>query len=160
LPRRFGPVRPKRNREHQRATLAAQQRYQRIQQTLDRAYDDHLAGHISHELWQRRSQEWEAELAAVRSDLERLEGASHAYAVVGCQILELAKSAKTLFVRQDGPEQTRLLRTLLSNCTLKDGSLTPTYRKLFDMLVEGNETGDWLGHWDSNRQAVADGFRN
>jgi hypothetical protein len=32
------------------------------------------------------------------------------------------------------------------------GSLLATYRKPFDMLVEGNENGNWLG--------VMDGIRN
>jgi hypothetical protein len=110
------------------------------------------AGRISEALWERRSREWEAELASTRSELERLERASHEYTVVGSQILELAKNAKTLFLRQSGPEQARLLKTLLSNCNLRDGSLTPTYRKPFDLLVEGNETGNWLG--------IRDGIRN
>lgn len=26
---------------------------------------------------------------------------------------------------------------LLSNCSIKDGTLTPTYRKPFDLIVEG-----------------------
>ncbi len=141
-------------RDHRRATLIVQQRYQRVQEMLDRAYDDRLAGRISEALWERRSREWEAELASTRSELERLERASHEYTVVGSQILELAKNAKTLFLRQSGPEQARLLKTLLSNCTLRDGSLTPTYKKPFDLLVEGNETEDWLGGRDSNPDNV------
>ena len=32
------------------------------------------------------------------------------------------------------------------------GTLCPTYSKPFDLLVRGNETGDWLLRLDSNQQ--------
>jgi len=44
-----------------------------------------------------------------------------------------------------------LLKTLVSNCTFDHGSFLATYRKPFDMLVEGNENGNWLGGRDSFR---------
>jgi hypothetical protein len=43
-----------------------------------------------------------------------------------------------------------LLKTLVSNCTFDRGSLLATYKKPFDMLVEGNGNGNWLGGRDSN----------
>ena len=43
-----------------------------------------------------------------------------------------------------------MLKTLVSNGTFDRGSLLATYRKPFDMLVEGNENGNWLGGRDSN----------
>jgi len=68
------------------------------------------------------------------------------------KILELAKNAHSLFIQQNSHEQARLLRTLVSNCTFDRGSLSVTYVKPFDILVEGNENGNWLG--------VRDGFHN
>ena len=82
---------------------------------------------------------------------KRQETASTRYMLVGSQILELAKGAKSVFLRQDATEQRRLLKTLLSNCTLQAGSLCPTYRKPFDVLVAGDQTEDWLGVWDDFR---------
>ena len=55
-----------------------------------------------------------------------------------------------MFLRQEPAEQRRLLKTLLSNCTLTAGTLCPTYRRPFDALVEANQKGDWLGRRDSN----------
>ena len=66
-------------REHRRAVMLQQQRYQQVQQTLDRAYEDRLSGTISEELWVRRSREWELELSRLRADLERRESASSRY---------------------------------------------------------------------------------
>ena len=53
-------------------------------------------------------------------------------------------------LRQPHAEQRRLLKTLLSNCTVQGVTLCPTYRKPFDVLAKGNETGNWLGVRDSN----------
>jgi hypothetical protein len=68
------------------------------------------------------------------------------------RILELAQSAYSLYVTQSPQEQTRLVKTLLSNCTFDRGSLGPTYNKPFDLFVTGAETGDWLPRLDSNQQ--------
>ena len=70
------------------------------------------------------------------------------------KILELAKQAEFLYKTQDPAEQRRLLETVLSNCTFDRGTLCPTYAKPFDLLVEGNQTGDWLGGRDSNPDTV------
>jgi site-specific DNA recombinase len=131
-------------RDQRRATLALQQEYQNIQQTLDRAYDDRLAGRISQGLWERRSGEWEQQLASARVKIAQLERASHEYTVVGSNILELAKNAKTLFIQQDGAEQARLLRTLLSNCTLRTELSRPHTESRSICLWRGmNRTIGW-----------------
>ena len=141
-------------RFHRTAVMRLQQRYLSVQAKLDRAYEDRLAGKISDELWLRKSGEWEEELELTRRETAKHEQASHDYAVTGSKILELAKNAHRLFVQQNPTEQARLLKTLLSNCTFDRGSLCPTYTKPFDLLVEGNESGAWLGGRDSNPDNV------
>jgi len=141
-------------RFHRTAVMRLQQRYLSVQAKLDRAYEDRLAGKISDELWLRKSGEWEEELELTRRETAKHERASHDYAVTGSKILELAKNAHRLFVQQNPTEQARLLKTLLSNCTFDRGSLCPTYTKPFDLLVEGNESGAWLGGRDSNPDNV------
>lgn len=66
-------------REHRRALLLQQQRYQRVQRMLGAAWEDRLAGTISEDMWLRRSREWELELSRLRTDLERRETASARY---------------------------------------------------------------------------------
>ncbi|HEX7139412.1 MAG TPA: hypothetical protein VF219_16275, partial [Vicinamibacterales bacterium] len=63
--------------------------------------------------------------------------------------LELGKRAENLYKSQNPAEQRRLLETVLSNCTFDCGSLCPTYASPFDLLVKGNQTGDWRRGWDS-----------
>jgi site-specific DNA recombinase len=141
-------------RFHRTAIGQLQQRYLAVQSKLDRAYDDRLAGQVTDEMWSRKSAEWETELETIRGETAKHEQASHDYAVTGSKILELAKSAHNLFIQQNSQDQARLLKTLLSNCTFDRGSLLATYRKPFDMLVEGNENGNRLGGRDSNSEQV------
>jgi hypothetical protein len=66
------------------------------------------------------------------------------------RILELAQKAESLYKSQDRAEQRRLLDIVLSNCTFDRGSLSPTYNSPFDLLVRGNNSGNWRRERDSN----------
>jgi hypothetical protein len=109
-----------------------------------------VSGRISETFWTRKSAEWEAELQTVEAERARLER-THAPAVATAEkILELAEKAEILYKSQSPTEQRRLLETVLSNCTFDRGTLSPTYASPFDLLVKGNETGNWRRGWDSN----------
>ena len=134
------------------AMMRLQQQQLLLRSKLDRAYDDRLNGCISDELWSSKSAELEAELQRVRAEMAHHDHASHQYEATGQQILELARDAYSLYVTKSAPEQARLAKMLLSNCTFDRGSLSPTYVKPFDVFAKGSETGDWL--------AALDDFRN
>ena len=83
----------------------------------------------------------------------------------GVKILELARTAQSLFERQEPREKRRLLNFVLSNCSWEDGEVRATFRQPFDSLAETaalaarRETGNranpaksaiWLGAVDSN----------
>ena len=110
---------------------------------------------ITEELWARKSEEWQRELEEIRRETRRHEKASSDYSVTGSKILELAKNAHNLFIRQDPSQQARLLKILLSNCSFDRGSLCPIYTKPFDLFVAGNEHADWRGRRDSNPRPPA-----
>jgi site-specific DNA recombinase len=131
------------------------QRRRTIVSKLDRGYDDFVEGRISEEFWTRKAQQWEAELAAVDAERPRLEQPRALASATAEKILELAKQAETLYNLQNSVEQRRLLETVLSNCTFDRGTLCATYSKPFDLLVRGNETGDWRGRRDSNPRPPA-----
>jgi hypothetical protein len=99
----------------------------------------------------RKSQEWEAEVQTVDAEQVRREAPRATVMATAQKILELAKQAENLYKSQNPAEQRRLLETVLSNCTFDRGSLSPTYTSPFDLLVRGNETGDWLAIWDEFR---------
>jgi hypothetical protein len=128
-----------------------EQRRRTVISKLDRGYEDFASGRISEAFWTRKSVEWEAELQTVDAERARLER-THAPAIATAEkILELAKKAQILYQSQNPTEQRRLLETVLSNCTFDRGTLSPTYTSPFDLLVKGNETGNWRAVWDEFR---------
>jgi DNA invertase Pin-like site-specific DNA recombinase len=121
----------------QESKRALQKRQVRMKSLLDRAYEDKLTGTISSDLWERKSREWQDELVGIGQQLNALESASRDYYQLGLEILELANSAYGMYLAQEWSEKAKLLRTVLSNSTFDRGTLTPTYKKPFDILAEG-----------------------
>src|ERR1700720_1877649 len=66
------------------------------------------------------------------------------------RILELANKAYFLYVTQKPADQAKLLRKVLSNCSVDAVSLYPTYRKPFDAIFERSKTKEWSGREDLN----------
>jgi hypothetical protein len=58
-------------------------------------------------------------------------------------------------VRQNSAEKAKLLRIVLSNCTINAANVHPTYRKPFDLIFQAAQTERWWGWGESNsRHAV------
>jgi hypothetical protein len=146
--------------EQRRSASLQQLDHQRrlVVHKLDRGYDDYVSEKISDEFWTRKSQEWEAEIQIVDTERARLQQpqplatvtVTVTVTVTAARILELAKQAEFLCKSQIPTEPRRLLETVLSNCTFDRGTLCPTYASPFDLLVKGNETGNWRRERDSN----------
>jgi hypothetical protein len=80
-----------------------------------------------------------------RSALQREE-----FLAVAHRPIELAQTAERQYLTQNATEKREVLRTLLSNCTMQDGSLSVTMRSPFDVLAKLQEGEDWLGDRESN----------
>lgn len=107
-----------------------------------------------------------AEKQEAHDSIERHGQANQSYMESGIRLLELAGKAHELFAKQVPEEKRRLLDFLISNCTWKEGALTPTFRQPFDLLVDTNtaytrdktrigakraKTRNWPARPDSNR---------
>jgi hypothetical protein len=110
---------------------------QRISNRLSQLYEDKLDGVIDSAFYQKKATEGQERLQDLQANLERLQEASKKQMELGLLILEFAKDAYPLFSFVSHPEKARLLKIVLLKCCLKDGILTPTYKKPFDVLVEG-----------------------
>jgi hypothetical protein len=144
------------NAAAQRATSLQQveQHRRTVVSKIERGYEDFASGRISEAFWTRKSAEWEAELQTMEAERARLERTHAPAAATAEKILELAKKAQVLYKSQNPIEQRRLLETVLSNCTFDRGTLSPAYTSPFDLLVKGNETGNWRAVWDDFRNWV------
>jgi hypothetical protein len=82
--------------------------------------------------------------------MQGLEQSSPDRMVEGVKILELANKAHFLYLRQPASEKARLLRIVLSNCTVDATSIYPTYRKPFDLIFARAKNEEWRARRDSN----------
>ena len=57
--------------------------------------------------------------------------------------IELLQVAPTLYVTQEAPEKARLLKTMVSNYTISDGSVSVVLRSPFDVLMRGAKERKW-----------------
>ena len=68
---------------------------------------------------------------------------------------ELANRAHFLYLTQNSAERGQLLKSVLLNCLTDGLSLTPTYRKPFDPILERAKTENWSGRADLNCRPLA-----
>jgi len=128
-----------------------QQRLWAIRSRMDQAYLDKLDGKITAEFWERKNAEWLQEEQQVQFALAGLKQADEpARLLTASRTLELANKAYSLYVRQNPAEQAKLLKMVLSNCRIDAVSITPTYRKPFDLIFARAKNEDWRALRDSN----------
>ena len=122
----------------------------RLQERLDQTYLDKIEGRIDTEFWRKMHDRWIGDQNSVANRIDELTRANRNYYEQGVEFLELAQAAPWLYLSQTVDEKAKLLRTLLSNCTMKGTTLCPTYNKPFNLIAEGGERDLKLGHRDSN----------
>ncbi|RLE28568.1 hypothetical protein DRJ54_06290 [Candidatus Acetothermia bacterium] len=125
-------------------------RKEQLENLLKKAYEDKLEGRISEERWQRYDSEWSRELAVIEEELDKLERKPVPRWDDLDATFELLQMAPDLYRRQSDEERARLLNILVSNLILKGENAVPIYKKPFNYVVIGRETGNWLGERDSN----------
>ena len=110
---------------------------------IDQAYTDKLDGKITEELWTRKAIEWQAEEQQVLLSLQGLEQSQPDRVLNGIRILELANKAYFRYLTQNSAEKAKLLRIVLSNCSIDAVNVYPTYRKPFDLIFNRVKTKEW-----------------
>lgn len=116
------------------------------------SYEEKLPGRIDERTWELHNERWQQELdelhAALASTAPTLSRAE--FLRKAREPIELAQHAAAQYLTQTTTQKAELLRLLLSNCTMNDGSLSVTMRKPYDVLAKMKESEDWLGDRDSN----------
>jgi hypothetical protein len=108
------------------------------------------SGKISEDFWQRKTTEWQLEEQQILMAVQGLQGASPDQSLSAKRTLELANKAYFLYVTQNPAQQAQLLKMVASNCRFDGVSLTPTYRKPFDVIFERAKPKEWRALRDSN----------
>src|SRR5215469_14486945 len=122
-----------------------------IRKRIDDAYTDKLDRTITADFWERKSNDWRIEEQQVKMAIEGLKIAETSDRALDAQrIFELANKAYLRYVSQDSTEKAKLLKKLFSNCSVDAVSVTPTYRKPFEMISKRVKSEEWSGRLDSN----------
>ncbi len=122
---------------------------------LDQAYQDKLDGKITDEFWERKAAEWQSEEPQVIAAIREVEAAKPERMLDAMRILELANKAYFLYVKQPPQGKAKLLRMVLSNCTIDAASIYPTNRKPFDLIFQRTKNDKWCARRDSNSRPSA-----
>jgi site-specific DNA recombinase len=122
-----------------------------IHNRMDGAYTDKLDGKIPEDFWERKMNAWRTEEQQIRVAIQGLNNGGVGDKALDAQkIFELANKAYSLYVSQNPVEKAKLLKMLFSNCSVDAVSVTPTYRKPFDMIFKRARLEEWSGRLDSN----------
>jgi site-specific DNA recombinase len=122
-----------------------------VRNRMDAAYTDKVDGKIPEDFWERKMSGWRMEEQQIKMAIDGLKSAETSDRALDAQrILELANRAYSLYVSQASTEKAKLLRMVFSNCSVDAVSVTPTYRKPFDMIFKRAKLEEWSGRLDSN----------
>jgi site-specific DNA recombinase len=124
------------DREVADRTVAITKEIQRLNGRLSQLYEDKLDGLITKDFYQKKFEEGQSKIQDMEASLLSLNMANEKQMELGLTILEFAKDAYSVFKQMDATEQGKFLRIVFSKCDLKDGKLSPTYKKPFDVLVK------------------------
>jgi site-specific DNA recombinase len=132
-----------------------QERLALLRRRAEQIYLDKLDGRVSEELWLRKSTEWQQEEQQVLMAIQGLKAAEPDRLLTGVRILELANKAYSLYLKQSPAEKAKLLKMVLSNCTVDATSIHPTYKKPFDLIFARAKNEEWCARRDSNSRPSA-----
>jgi site-specific DNA recombinase len=133
----------------------SEQRLAIVRHRLDQAYQDKLDGKITNEFWERKAAEWQSEEQQAMAVLREVDASKPERLLDAVRILELANKAYFLYVKQPPQEKAKLLRMVLSNCTIDAASIYPTYRKPFEVIFQRTKNEEWCARRDSNPRPSA-----
>lgn len=122
----------------------------KIQTNMKKAFQAKLDGIVDNDFFKQVFGELQAQLDAYKHRLEALPQAVDARFDLAFQTIELSYQLDRLYLNANFSQKRKLLRTVLSNCTLDGVTLTPTYRKPFDLIAKGVVSNNKLGDRDSN----------
>src|SRR5438270_2815387 len=130
---------------------AMQQRLAMVRTRMDQMYEDKLEGKISEEFWQRKQSDYREQERLLEAQLSSTQNAISQDNILTVErVFELANKAHSLYPTRNSAERGQLLKSVLLNCVTDGASLTPTYRKPFDLIFQRAKTDDWSGREDLN----------
>ncbi len=130
-------------------TRRLEQRLTELERLKAASYEEKLLGRIDEAAWRAHSARWQAEVAELKVALNTSAPcmSKDDFLRRVRSPLELVQTAAREYVTQPMAEKARFLRTLCSNYTASDGTITLQMRSPFDALA--NAAGKWEFGWET-----------
>ena len=127
------------------------QRLSALRTRMKKAYRDKFETNIDEKFWAENWNEWVEEERTVEAALESLQQSRKGDPAFSLQkVLELAQNAHSLYLTGTDTERAELLREVLSNCHTDGVSLSPIYKKPFEIIFQRGQNEEWRRGRDSN----------
>jgi site-specific DNA recombinase len=123
-----------------------------IKSKINRLLDIYLERGVSEIAYADANTRLEAQLAALRVDIEAHEAADTNFKQTLVTAFKLANKASDLFESSKISEKRELINFLFSNLALRGRKLEYTLRKPFDMMINLDRCSKWLPRTGSNRR--------
>ena len=125
-------------------------RYKKLENYIDKLYEDEIESVIELHEWEKRTQTYKAEQDEIAIEIDALRRSNTAYMMEGIKLMEIANSASELFPLMDKAEKRELISLVLSNPVIEDATIRYDYKKPFDMFVDLEDIEKWRRVRDSN----------
>ena len=89
---------------------------------------------IREDFYIQKSRDWNEKIADYQEQLTKLKQASKEQMELGLTILDFAKDAHSLYKKLEKFEQAKFIKTISSNCFVKDGQVHLELKKPFLLL--------------------------
>jgi hypothetical protein len=122
---------------------ALKSRYEMLFRYQDKAYEDKLGGVINDKMFREKNEKWQSEITAIENELRSSRDEHNERMENGIALIELLEGADTTWKNAAKETKARILKILVSNLTLKSGSIQYDYRKPFDLLSKSDSHEIW-----------------
>ena len=126
------------------------QQAEKIRRDISAIYQDRLDGLITAEQWQEENSMRQERLIAIKARIEAFDVTNQKFMDDINSALELLENTYDKYLHLSDENKVKLLKELLSNCTLKDGKLSWAYKKPFSYIAETADFENIYPGCDSN----------
>jgi hypothetical protein len=149
----------------ERAIQQHKAQYERLEARMETLYTDRLDGRITPSFYDAKAGEFRTQQQALLRKIEQIQSSTPAPVEEALNLMQLTSKAATLFRRQNGHEQRRLLRNLVRTAAWLAGELRVEFEEPFEILRgsnranhtkevqipgSGRDSEIWLPGMDSN----------
>jgi hypothetical protein len=136
--------------------VTIQQRLSTVRSRMNQIYEDKLDCKITEEFWKRKQAEYGEQERVLETQLSRVTVPMSSENLLTVErTFELANKAHFLYLTRNSVERGQLLKSILLNCATDGVTLTPTYRKPFDLIFQRAKNQEWSGRADLNCRPLA-----